>query len=111
MQPKTEIHQLLRDFRDLTQAQLCSLVSQRGARVYVGRPATLNADDLARRSRGEADEADGDAAQRLTKTTASYAITVEFESPEAADKARGSFAELVGILDEMFSNDLEPAEE
>lgn len=104
MQTKTELHQLLRDFRDLTGAQLCSLVSKRGAHVYVGRPATLSAGELAD------DAASERAAQRLTRTTASYAITVEFESPEAADDARGSFEALLDIIDEWFASEADPVE-
>jgi hypothetical protein len=108
MQTKTELHQLLRDFRDLTGAELCSLVSERGARVYVGRPTTLSAEQLGGRKRGDKNAGEADDARRLTKTTIGYAITVEFDSEEAANKARGSFEDLVGIIDEMVSNDPEP---
>lgn len=108
VQTKTEIHQLLRDFRDMTDAQLCSIVSKRGARVYVGRPTTLSAEELAGLGNGGGNARDSGDARRLTRTTMGYAITVEFESEEAADKARGSFDELVGIIEELVSNELEP---
>lgn len=94
----------------MTGAALCSLVSNRGATVYVGRPATLSAADLLRHGGGgdDADEPDTGAECRLTRTTPSYAITMEFGSREAAEKARGSFEDLVGIIDEIFSNEPEP---
>ena len=107
MQTKTDLHQLLRDFRDMTEAQLCTIASRRGTRVYVGRPTTLSAEELAGRANGEASGRDSLDARRLTKTIVGYSIMVEFESPEAADKARGSFDELVDIVEEMVSNELE----
>jgi hypothetical protein len=104
MQTKTDIHQLLRDFRDLTGAQLCSIVSKRGTRVDVGRPTTLSAGELAGQEQGGA-------RRQLTKTTLGYAITVEFESVEACVQAQGPFEDLVGIIEEMVSNELEPEPE
>jgi hypothetical protein len=107
MQTKTDLHQLLRDFRDLTDAQLCMVVSKRGARVFVGRPMTLSAEQLAG-SQGAEHAGDDAEARRLTKSIVGYAVTVEFESQAAADKARGSFEELVDIIEQMVSNDLDP---
>jgi hypothetical protein len=108
MQKKTEIHQLLRDFRDLTGAQLCSIESKRGTRVYVGRPTTLSAEELVGRARGDERQAKAEDLRRLTKTTLGWNITVEFESQQEADQARGSFEDLVDIIEELVSNDLEP---
>ena len=105
MQTKTEIHQLLRDFRDLTDAQLCTVVA-RGAHVYVGRPTTLSAEELAGARTAQAEDAVE--ARRLTKTTIGYSITAEFESEAAAQRARESFEELVGFIEELVTNDLQP---
>lgn len=108
MQKKTEIHQLLRDFRDLTGAQLCSIESKRGTRVYVGRPTTLSAEELVGRARGDDHAVKSADLRRLTKTTLGWNVTVEFESAKEAEEARGSFEELVDIIEELVSNDLEP---
>jgi hypothetical protein len=92
----------------MTDAQLCTVVSKRGTRVYVGRPTTLSAEELAGLGNRDASAVDAVEARRLTKTITGYAITAEFESKGAADKARGSFEELVDIIEELVTNELEP---
>ena len=92
----------------MTEAQLCTIVSKRGTGVYVGRPTTLSAEELAGRGGGDGAGQKSLDARRLTKTIVGYAITAEFESADAADKARASFDELVDIVEEMVSNELEP---
>ena len=99
---------MLRDFRDLTDADNCSLISEHGARVFVGRPTTLSADQLAEARAGDANARQEAERRRLVKAGVGWVLTVEFESAEAAARARGSFEELVDIIDELVCNMLAP---
>ncbi len=85
----------------MTDAQLCTVESKRGTRVYVGRPTTLSAEELA----GQGSSGDGARTRRLTKNTYSCSVTAEFETAEAAENASGSFEELVDIVAELVATD------
>ncbi len=97
MQTATELHDLLRRFRDETGAELCSVVSSDfGTRVDVGRPATLSADELEWGPPSSRDAGPrGNNFRRLATKIVGYSISAEFETVDAADKARSKFDDLV----------------
>lgn len=103
MQTATELHNLLLRFRNDTGAQLCSVVSSDfGTRVDVGRPSTLSADELEwGPPSSTAPGPRGDNFRRLATEIVGYSIAAEFETVDAADKARLKFDELVRKVENL----------
>jgi len=108
MQTTTLLHELLRSFRDQSGAQACSISSDFGTRVEVGRPTTLSADELMALTTSTPTEGGADApavpSRRLFATVIGYSIAAEFESEEAADKAQPQFEKLVLEIESAVQN-------
>jgi hypothetical protein len=73
--------------------------------VEVGRPTTLNADELEWDvpASSKLDHAAANRFRHLLANTAGYSIIAEFESVDAADKARPQFDQLVRRIASLIS--------